>query len=266
MIKADCHVHSLFSSDGEDDMRAEAVSAVQKELDTICFTEHMDFDYPNCEFRLDTPAYLQYAEQLKKEFEGRLEILSGVELGLMDNITNKLSEFIKSFDFDFIIGSSHLVDGLDPYEPDYFKSFGDKNGILRYFESVLKNIAAFSDFDVYGHLDYVVRYSLAKSYQPLDFKEIIDEILKKIIDMGKGIELNTAGLKYNLGFAHPHPYILKRYHDLGGKIITVGSDAHSALHIAYDFNAALHSLENAGFKYYTVFRKRKPEFYSIFDI
>ncbi len=262
MIKADCHVHSVFSSDGKDTMKAEALSALEKGLATLCFTDHMDFDFPGNEFILDTENYLKSAESVKEEFRGKLEILSGVELGLMHNIEPKLQNYAKSYDFDFIIGSSHLSYGQDPYDPQYFAS-GDKNGILRYFESILENISVFSEFDVYGHIDYAVRYSKSKSYNPLDFDDIITQILKKLITMGKGVELNTAGIKYGLDFPHPHPYILKKYRELGGEIVTIGSDAHKALHIAYSFNDAQQILLNSGFKYYAVFRKRNPSFYPI---
>lgn len=129
-----------------------------------------------------------------------------------------------AWDFDFVIGSSHLVGGVDPYYPEYFEKYGDHNGILRYFESILANIRTFDGFDVYGHLDYIVRYCRAKAYCPAEYSDITDEILKTLISMGKGIELNTAGLKYGLGWAHPHPEVLKRYRELGGEMITVGSD------------------------------------------
>ena len=113
---------------------------------------------------------------------------------------------------------------------------------------------------MYGHLDYAVRYSPEKSYNPVDFREIIDEILRKIVSLGKGIEINTAGLRKGLSHANPHPFILKRYRELGGEIITVGSDAHNTADIAADFDLAESFLKDAGFEFYTVFRQRKPHF------
>ncbi len=263
MIKADLHVHSSFSSDSEEQLENSANAAIAKGLDTLCVTEHMDMDYPTGEFMLDTDSYRNELLRLKAMYSDRIELLFGVELGLMDYLAPRLYEFTKSYPFDFIIGSSHLVDGTDPYYPEYFGTHGDHNGILRYFESILSNITAFDDFDVYGHLDYVVRYSHAKSYSPSEYAELLDEILRKLISTGKGIELNTAGLKYGLGWAHPHPELLKRYREIGGEIITVGSDGHKGEHIAYDFNKASDILKAAGFEYYTVFRQRKPEFIKI---
>ena len=260
MIKADLHVHSSFSSDSDELLENSVKAAVEAGLTTLCVTEHMDMDFPTGEFILDTPAYKAELFRLKEEYADKIELLYGVELGLMDYLAPRLYEYAAAEPFDFIIGSSHLIDGMDPYDPPYFEKYGDKNGILRYFESILANIAAFDDFDVYGHLDYAVRYCSARSYDPSEYMDIISEILKKLIAMGKGIELNTAGLKYGLGWAHPHPEVLRRYRELGGEVITVGSDGHRAEHIAYDFDKACDVLKAFGFKYYTVFRQRKADF------
>lgn len=263
MITADLHVHTSFSSDSEESLDNAVNAAISAGLKTLCITEHMDMDYPTGEFQLDTEAYREALFSARERYSDRIELLFGVELGLMGYLAPRLYEFAGAYDFDFIIGSSHLVDGIDPYYPGYFDKLGDKEGVRRYFQSILDNIAAFDDFDVYGHLDYVVRYSDAKTYLPSEYSDMLDEILKKLISMGKGIELNTAGLKYGLGWAHPHPEVLKRYRELGGEIITVGSDGHRAEHIAYDFKTAEEILKAAGFTYRAVFRGRKAEFVGI---
>lgn len=260
MILSDFHTHTTFSTDGKDKLADMARSAVEKGLKTICFTEHNDFDYPDGEFLLDTEAYRNELFRVRDELSGEIEILFGVELGLMKHLGERLRGYLGEWDFDFVIGSTHLIDGKDPYFPEYFAQLGQKNGVLRYFESILENIGAFSDFDVCGHLDYAVRYSPEKSYNPVDFREIIDEILRKIVGLGKGIEINSAGLRKGLSHANPHPFILKRYRELGGEIITVGSDAHNTADIAADFDIAENFLKDAGFEFYTVFRGRKPQF------
>ncbi|MGN1118782.1 MAG: histidinol-phosphatase HisJ family protein [Oscillospiraceae bacterium] len=263
MITADLHTHTSFSTDSDEPLEAMAEAALERGLKTLCITEHMDFDYPTGEFMLDTAAYKAEFLRVRELFAGRLELLFGVELGIMDYLAPKLRDYLSDWDFDFVIGSTHLVDGEDIYYPEYYDRLGDRNGLLRFFESTLANIRSFDGFDVYGHLDYGVRYSHAKSYSPADCREVLDEILKCLVSMGKGIELNTAGLKYGLGWAHPHPEVLKRYRELGGKIITVGSDGHEAGHCAYDFDMAQDILKEAGFDYYTVFRARKPQFIRI---
>lgn len=139
-------------------------------------------------------------------------------------------------------------------------------GRLReYFESILENIAAFDGFDVYGHIDYVVRYGPNKNanYSYQKYADIIDEILKALIIKGKGIEINTGGFKYGLGHPNPAEDIIKRYHELGGEIITIGADAHQPEHVAFDFEKVPSILKEAGFTHYTVFKNRKPEFIPI---
>lgn len=263
MITADLHTHSFFSSDSSEPTENIVRAAYERGLKTICLTEHMDYDYPGGEFILDTDKYMAELLRVREMFKGKTEVLFGVELGLMDYLAPRLYEYASGYDFDFIIGSSHLVNGVDPYYPEYFGTHGDKNGILRYFESILANISAYDNFDVYGHLDYAVRYSNAKNYSPADYREVTDEIIKKLASMSKGVELNTAGLKYGLGWAHPHPDLLRRCRELGIETVTVGSDGHKAEHIAWEFEAAGEILKAAGYEYYAVFRKRKPEFVKI---
>lgn len=261
MIKADLHTHSSFSSDSDEPLLEMAKSASEKGLETLCLTEHMDMDYPDGEFILDTESYRK--ELLRVRELTDIELLFGVELGLMDYLAPRIKTYAAAWDFDFIIGSSHLVDGQDPYYPEYFQKLGSRNGVLRYFESILANIKATDCFDVYGHLDYVVRYSPEKRYDPIDHREIIDEILRLLIEKGKGIEINTAGIKSGLGYVHPHEFILRRYRELGGEIITVGSDAHDKSRVAADFDKAQSALTAAGFNYYAVFRERKPAFIAL---
>ena len=107
-----------------------------------------------------------------------------------------------------------------------------------------------------------MRYGTYKEieYSQTEFSDIIDEILKRVIELGKGIELNTAGWKYGLPFCNPHPDVLKRYRELGGEIITIGADGHKPEHIAYDFGKVNDVLKACGFKYYTEFEERKPIF------
>ena len=108
----------------------------------------------------------------------------------------------------------------------------------------------------------MVRYGRhqAREYSYRAFSDEIDEILKKVIHMGKGIEMNMGGFKYGLGFCNPHPDVIRRYRELGGEIITVGADAHRPEHVAFDFEKAGDILRACGFRYYAEYRNRKPIF------
>ena len=142
---------------------------------------------------------------------------------------------------------------------------GDKDDSWTHRKDMAVSLVHFHDFDVMGHLDYVVRYgkNKEKEYSYKMFADEIDALLRELIEHGKGLELNMAGFKYGLPFAHPHPDILKRYRELGGEIVTVGADGHRPEHIAWEFDKACDILKGCNFKYYTEFKERKPIFLTL---
>ena len=280
----DTHMHTHFSGDSDAAPESMIQAAREKGLCGICFTDHLDLDYPKEPelFLPDLDAYFEKMQPLADRCAGAAGLPShvsvcetascighepairiGIELGLQPHLASRLRNVTDSYPFDFVIGSSHLVHGMDPYYPEYFIGKAEDEAYGEYFTSILENIAVFDDFDVYGHIDYVVRYGPNKNkyYSYEKFQDVIDEILKALIARGKGIEINTGGLKYGLGHPNPTEAILKRYHKLGGEIITIGSDAHAPEHVAYDFDKVPGILREAGFKYFTVFKKRQPEFF-----
>lgn len=267
-IYSDCHLHSTHSGDSDTPMEEMILQGISQGLATMCFTEHMDIDYPDSPempgsvFLLNTDSYLYDLARLKEKYRDRLRLLFGVELGLQPEIMRQNAVYAKSYEFDFIIGSSHVCHGKDPYYPDFFQGRTEEEAYREYFESIWENIKKFSSFDVYGHLDYVVRYgpNMDRDYSYEKYRDIFDEILKLLIENGKGIELNTGGIKKGMKDFHPCADVLKRYRELGGEIITVGSDSHDALHIADSFGRAAEVLKECGFRYYTIFEKRTPEY------
>lgn len=260
----DTHMHTHFSGDSDADPAAMAQAAIAKNLAGICITDHLDYDYPDEPglFDLDLEKYKIGIQQLQNLFFKTLPIRFGIEIGLQPHLAQKHHDLLQTEDFDFVIGSSHVVHGIDPYYPAYYEGRTEAAAYREYFESVLENITAFDEFDVYGHIDYVVRYGPNKNadYTYEKYKDIIDEILRQLIARGKGIELNMAGFKYGLGHPNPTEEILHRYRELGGEIITVGADGHAPDQIAWDFKKVPGILKAAGFDYFTVFTKRKPEF------
>ena len=211
---------------------------------------------------MDFKNYQKEITALKDEYKDKIDILWGIELGLQPHVAKENLEIAQTYPFDFIIGSTHIVDHIDIYYPSFYEGRTERSAYRRYFECTLENINTNVDYDVYGHLDYVVRYGPNKnlSYTYQKYAELIDEILRKLIEKGKGIELNMAGFKYGLGHPNPTEDILKRYRELGGEIITIGSDGHKPEQIAWDYEKVPELLRQAGFEYYTVFKNRKPEF------
>lgn len=274
MIQADMHMHTWFSTDSEACPCDMADEAVRKGLKTICFTDHFDKDDLEWgeEGIFDVDAYFVEMQKLQEEYAGKLNIRIGIELGLRTYLEDYYEELTKKYPFDFVIGSVHNVpykkdaEGnilyTDPAAEKLFTDRTDKEAYRLMMETTLENVRTSDCFQTLGHLDYVVRYgkSREKEYSYTDYADIIDEILKLLIEKEKGLEVNLAGLKYGLPFAHPHPDVLKRYRELGGEIITIGADAHKPEHIAYDFAKAEEILKSCGFKYYTEFFEQKPVF------
>lgn len=263
-MKTDFHIHSSFSSDSRSPMADMVAQGVKIGLDTMCFTEHLDYDFPDDKiaFELDLDRYYSEYLRLCEQYHNQIELLFGIEIGLQPHLGERYDLLLNSRPFDFVIGSSHVVDNRDPYYPSFFEGRDEGGCYQRYFESILDNINAYSGMDVYGHLDYIVRYGPNKNkyYSYERYHDVLEAALKLIVEKGIGLELNTSGFKYGLGYTNPHPDILKRYRQLGGEIITVGSDGHCPEHLAYDFHKVRDILTGCGFRYYTVFRKRKAEF------
>lgn len=270
-IKADFHVHSEFSTDSHEKMENMINKGIELGLNTICFTEHHDIDFPPIiddqenAFILNTDSYLYDLLALRHKYEDKINVLFGVELGMQPHLRRELAVYAKSYDFDFIIASVHIMDRKDPYVRDSFSDLTDEELYRRYFKEVLDDLKICSNFDVLGHLDYVVRYGYEKDkdYSYSKYKDCIDPILEKIIDMEKAIELNTGAIRHNMKELNPCMDILKRYRELGGEIITVGSDAHEAKYLADGFSRAEQVLKDCGFKYYCTFEKRIAEFHKL---
>lgn len=270
-ITADCHLHSSFSGDSETPMEAMVLQGIAQGLTAMCFTEHNDFGYPGYpgypadSFLLDTDSCLCGLTRLKEKYAGQIRLLFGVELGLQPEVMRENTAYARSHAFDFIIGSSHICHGKDPYFPGFFEGREEEEAYREYFMSVLENVRQFSDFDVYGHLDYIVRYGPEKdrNYSYFKYRDVLDEILNAILEKGKGLEVNTGGLDRGIRDLHPCADLLRRYRALGGEIVTVGSDSHDALHIGAHFGRAAAVLRECGFRYYCVFEQRIPAFHRL---
>lgn len=261
---ADCHMHTCFSEDSDSPVETMIDQAIRLGMRRICITDHYDMDFPKGEFQLDTEAYRKRIEELRERYRGRLEIGLGVELGLQPHLAGRIQAYVRRYPYDFVIGSVHLLEGKDPYNRQDF-DLSDQELYEKYFACTLENIRSTEGFHTLGHLDYVVRYgySREREYSYNKYAEWIDPILQELIHKGIALEVNSGGLKYGLGFPNPHPDILRRYRQLGGEMVTVGSDAHRPEQVGYGFDTLPGLLWEAGFGYVTLFREGKPEFVKI---
>lgn len=257
----DYHSHSNFSDDSSTPLRDMIHAAIDKGIQELAITDHYDPDYPdrNYPFELDFKPYQDALLAAESEFSSRIKIIKGIEIGIqLGDTISKCETAANSFPYDFILGSFHCASGEDLYT-EFFKTRSDEKGIEEFYDYVFKGIEAFSNFDVMGHINVIDRY--VKNIPPYaPYMEILEAILKKLINMGKGIELNTSSFRYGLGErTTPSKEILSMYKDLGGEIITIGSDAHRESHLGYMYKEATEILHSHGFRYLTTFEKRIPK-------
>ena len=267
----DQHVHSNISHDGISTFKEHMIYAKEHSISEITFTEHYD-DYIGIDTNLETLNVDNYKkEYLNNKNDNIIKTNFGIEIGLRPESTNKIKNMVKNNNFDFIIGSSHITCGKDmAYDKSFFDNLTPQESIKNYLNEVLENIKLYkNEFDVYGHLDYVIRYvinyygNIINKLNYSDFKELLDEILTLLLKNDKGIEINTSGIRYGLGYCHPNEEILKRYIELGGKIVTIGSDAHKSSDLARDFNKVYDLLDYLDINDIAVYHNRKPSFIKV---
>ncbi len=263
----DSHVHTVISHDGKSAINEYLAEASNKGVDEITFTEHYDI-YDGVKTNLTTLDVAEYHKKYLALTKGAaIQTNFGIEIGLRPEAERKIKWMMSRNKFDEVIASSHIVCGKDmAKDPSFFEGLTRQEACMRYYNETLENIYTFDDFDVYGHLDHIKRYGNYKESDSIDtyeIKQIQDKILRALIHRDKGIEVNSSGIRYGIGSPHPDMDIVQRYVELGGKIITLGSDAHSAKDLAAHFAVVLLLLKRRGIERIAVFRKREPHFYEI---
>lgn len=257
----DFHVHSDFSMDCKYTMEEMVEEAINKHLKCICFTDHVEFEVTDKKIDMAFRAsdYFKNIKQLKYRYVKDIEILGGVEIGIQPHLNKRYDEFIKSNPFDYVLMSLHSVNGMDVFYEDFYIEKKPLNVVSEYFTDLYRCLDNFDSFDVVGHLDLIDRYcsKFIVLPKPEEYEWLLTKILEKIIMMGKGIELNTSGIRYGLKYFHPKIEILKLYKKLGGEIITIGSDSHQPEYIGFQYKEAEKLLKELGYKYIFIFRERK---------
>lgn len=260
ILDCDTHTHTGFSDDCDTSVEEMLRGAASKGIKTLTVTDHYDPGYPDpaFPFTIDFDSYQKTMLAARKEYRDIMDIRIGLEVGIMEGQFMEADKIINAFPYDLIIGSFHCHRGRDLYTYD----FTDVDGpaMLEDFYSYMYDcLNIFDNYDIIGHFSILDRY-IGKLYDYSPLEDIIDEILRLLVQNGKGIEINTSSFKYGTGTWLPRESILKRYLQLGGEILTFGSDAHSPEHYQYHFNDAAELAKTLGFRYYCTFRERKPEF------
>lgn len=259
----DFHMHSRVSFDGRDTAWNMAQAACKAGLKEICFTDHMDYDPldPAHDLCFEISDYnREYGDLAVSD----IVIRYGFEFGMLPDNREQFQKDLNRRDWDFIIGSVHFVDGLDVYFPQYWENKTSYQAILRSFEETLACVQNHDDFDVLGHLTYLGKCGANPEKTPIlykDYRELIDEIFKVLVCKGKGIECNTSGLDrcgdYLPGFA-----FLRRFKELGGEIVTVGSDAHHSDRVGQYCYEVCREVTDI-FGYVCTYGERKPMFHTL---
>ena len=259
----DFHMHSRVSFDGHDSGEVLARAAAAAGLKEICFTDHIDYDplgtMPDMAF--DTAAY--NAEYDALEIPG-LKIRRGMEFGLARDNAAQFREDLKRRHFDFVLGSIHFVDDLDVYFEPFWQDKTVFQAERRYLEETLACVQVHDDFDVLAHLTYIAKTRSHHAPRPVPYaehRELIDEILRVVAAKGKGLEMNTSGVDRCGGFLPTKDYF-QRFKELGGEIVTVGSDAHTADRVGqYSYQAC--EIFKDVFGYVCTFEDRNPIFHKL---
>ena len=259
----DFHIHSRVSFDSKEDPIQIALTAKEKGLREICFTDHYDHNSEkNFLHRLFTKDV--YDKEYAALSVPGITLRRGVEFSLTDWNVPELRALSMEFDFDFVIGSVHFVNGYDPYGQDYWVGETQHTGFVRYLDRVLECVKIHSEFDVLGHLNYVCKSAHNPLHTPLyykDYREVSDAIMAELAKKGRGMEINTSGID-RVGFPLPNAEFLKRFRELGGEIITVGSDAHDHTRVGQYVPEMLEIIKDI-FGYVCTFEKRVPIFHKL---
>lgn len=227
----DSHLHTTFSTDSR--MTLEEALSKAKDLQLgLIVTEHMDLKYPKPnDFIFDVDEYFKKYSCYRNE-----KLLLGIEMGLRPDCVEENKRLHEKYDFDYIIGSVHLVNGIDIYEKEYYEGRPKLEAYEEYFEYMLKCVKLYDFIDSLGHIDYIARYARYSNNEIYykDYSDIIDEIMKELIKKDIVMELNTRRL-LNKETVENLIGIYKRYGELGGKYVTMGSDSHSADTLGHEF-------------------------------
>ncbi len=261
-VLCDCHLHSRNSHDSTQPLVGSAQAAVERNIDVITLTDHCDIQYYlERDVRGNIARSLKEAGETAAEFDGKLKVLKGIEIG--DSLWNKsyAEEILERHEYDEVIGSVHAVksecDG-EPYSQVDFGQLSEEDidrYMRQYFKDVLETLM-FLPCDVMAHLTCPMRYINEKYGWKIDSRRYEAEILpilEYIIENNIAMEINTSGVDLS-----PSEWIVAKYREMGGFLITLGADAHVAENVGKDLYKAIALLKKYDFKTYCYYQNRRP--------
>ena len=259
----DFHMHSRVSFDGHDTGLQMALAAKNAGLKEICFTDHLDYDPLGTMGKLDFDTEVYCAEYDNLEVPG-LTIRRGMEFGMTDDNRAQFRQDLQRRPFDFVLGSIHFVDDLDVYFQEFWEGKSVFEAERRYLDETLNCVKLHDDFDVLAHLTYIAKTQAHPDPRPVPYechREVVDEILRVLVQKGKGLEMNSSGVDRCGAFLPAREYLL-RFKELGGEIVTIGSDAHRSDRVGQYSGEACEILKDI-FGYVCTFEGRQPIFHKL---
>lgn len=286
-MRADYHLHCEFSDDSVELMETQIEQGAAIGLDEMCFTDHVDYgikrdwdDPLGIEWRdgdnddgtkypianVNYPKYFDKLYRLKEQYKNDITVKAGLEFGIQSHTVGAFQSLYDKYrdKLDFVLFSMHQVEDKEFWTGDFQEGRTRKEYTEKYYDEILKTMKMFKDYSVLAHLDLIVRYDPAGVYPFDKVKDIVAAILEQAIRDDKGIEINTSSWKYGLSDTQPSRAILRLYRDLGGRIITVGSDAHTKEFLGDHFDDAYAILKDEiGFSEIATFERMQPIFHRI---
>jgi histidinol-phosphatase (PHP family) len=257
----DYHIHSNFSFDSKAKPREICQAALDLGLREIAITDHYSFAPYSPNHRFFRPEdYFRTWTDLQKEYQGRLTIRIGLELDEFANFPAESNHMVRSFPWDFVIGSTHDLEGGTLRT--YLRKYKDPHQATAAYYKALILAVQLGNFHVLAHFDLIKRYIADEGYTPVnhsDYLPQIDEIFSMIIARSIALEVNTSGLFQACGETFPSTALLKRYYKAGGRLITLGSDAHSPDKLSQGFGPVIGQLKDMGFPGLVSFSQGKKE-------
>ncbi len=260
----DCHNHSLYSFDGQEKVADLCENAVKLGLSVFALTDHCDMinaAAPNALVSHITGSVSELAAWREAHPDSGCRMLTGIELG--DPLENLplATKMQTLFQYDVIIGSIHTDGVADYYFGDYSQTPEPElyESLIRYFNRLCE-MAQWGQFDVLAHITYPLRYIIGDYGREISlerFQPLIDRLFNTIIRKGIALEVNTSGLRQKIGTTLPDEALLRRYYGLGGRLVTIGSDAHRLCDMAYGVEETEQMLRRIGFDEIVWFERRE---------
>ena len=269
MVLFDTHNHSQFSFDGKrTSVEASARAAAEAGLGGICFTDHCDHYVPpmKASFENVVPEYFNVEEQqaeisrVQSLIGDRTRLLKGIEIGMYEECHEQIRKVLDENSFDQIIASVHYIEKTGPYYGGYYDGKDWKQAYGTYLETIYREMKWLEDFDIMGHYDYIVRYASypVTSIRYRDFSDIFDEMFRYLIQEGKALEINTKSYEGHRGrMVELDNDVLLRYREMGGEIVSLGSDSHEPSRVGAGFTRHAEFLKAMGFRWTAHYESRR---------